>query len=130
MRQSRLTRGPNLFQIQLAQAVMRTASIVMSDWSRRRHGHLLCPPQAPHVANTYLDDARVDWSAGRVPPKVLTCDARMEWFNIFRQFVAKGEEVDLVSFNQDYDANIRGHPRPRDVLRHTQSRPGQPRGSR
>jgi len=56
--------------------------------------------------NTCLDDARVDWSAGRVPPKVLTCDARMEWFDIFRQHVAKGEVVDLVKFNQDYDANI------------------------
>jgi len=30
----------------------------------------------------------------------------MEWFNIFRQHAAKGEEVDLVEFNQDYDANI------------------------
>ena len=30
----------------------------------------------------------------------------MEWFDIFRQLVAKGEEVDLVKFNQDYDANI------------------------
>ena len=30
----------------------------------------------------------------------------MEWFDIYRQHVAKGEEVDLVKFNQDYDANI------------------------
>ena len=30
----------------------------------------------------------------------------MEWFGVFRQHVAKGEEVDLVNFNQDHDANM------------------------
>ena len=30
----------------------------------------------------------------------------MESLNIFRRLVTKGEEVDLVNFNQDYDANI------------------------
>jgi len=46
------------------------------------------------AANSCLGDARVDWSTGTVPPKVLTCDARMEWFDMFRQHVVKGEEVD------------------------------------
>ncbi len=67
---------------------------------------MLRPPQAPCAANSCLDDARFDWCTGTVPPRVLTCDARMEWFNIFRQLVAKGEEVDLIKFNEDYDANI------------------------
>ena len=30
----------------------------------------------------------------------------MEWFDHFRQHVAKGEEVDLVAFNRDYDADV------------------------
>ena len=34
------------------------------------------------------------------------CDARMEWFDIFRKHVARGEEVDLLKFNEDYDASI------------------------
>ena len=34
------------------------------------------------------------------------CDARMEWFDIFRKYVARGEEVDLLKFNEDYDASI------------------------
>ena len=61
---------------------------------------------AHNAVNSCLDGALVGWFTRTVPPRVLTCDARMEWFNIFRQLVAKGEEVDLVKFNQDYDANI------------------------
>jgi 2-hydroxychromene-2-carboxylate isomerase len=30
----------------------------------------------------------------------------MEWLGIFKHHAVNGEEVDLVKFNQDYDANI------------------------
>ena len=30
----------------------------------------------------------------------------MQWFDAFRQYAVKGEEVDLVKFNRDYDADV------------------------
>ena len=30
----------------------------------------------------------------------------MEWFDLFKRHVANGEEVDLVKFNRDYDAEV------------------------
>ena len=59
-----------------------------------------------HSNSITLVWSRADCFTRSVTPKTLTCDTRMEWFNIFRKYVASGEEVDLVNFNQDYDANI------------------------
>ena len=42
------------------------------------------------------------FATGRACPQFSTADG----YSIRRQHVAKGEEVDLVKFNQDYDANI------------------------
>ena len=30
----------------------------------------------------------------------------MEWFDYFKQHAVKGEEVDLVKFNRDYDEDV------------------------
>jgi 2-hydroxychromene-2-carboxylate isomerase len=30
----------------------------------------------------------------------------MEWFDLFKRHVAKGDEVDLVKFSRDYDAEV------------------------
>ena len=30
----------------------------------------------------------------------------MQWYDAFRQHVVKGEEVDLIKFNRDYDAHV------------------------
>jgi 2-hydroxychromene-2-carboxylate isomerase len=30
----------------------------------------------------------------------------MEWLGIFKHHAVNGEEVDLIYFNQDYDANV------------------------
>src|SRR6266498_2366506 len=42
---------------------------------------------APHwiAANSGLDGAGADWFTGAVPRRILACDTRMEWFDIFRQ---------------------------------------------
>ena len=53
-----------------------------------------------------LDETCDAWLTAIMQPIILRCDSRMEWLDLFKRHVANREEVDLLKFNRDYDAEV------------------------